>query len=84
MDARELLYRLMYQALVEMREEGHTIQNKKVFYLADLVHTLPLQLEQKSQDDDSYDDILRMVQVRAEDKGLQQWLDQVISEQSNL
>jgi hypothetical protein len=45
MDSRELVSRLLYLALIEIRAEAHALQNPKVFHLADLFHNVPLQLE---------------------------------------
>lgn len=45
MTTREAIHHALYLALVEMRTEAHEIGNKKLFYLADLMHNIPLQLE---------------------------------------
>jgi hypothetical protein len=78
MTSRELLHRLLYLALVEMRTEAYEVRNKKVFHLADLLHTLPLQLERVAGGEGSYDEVLKSLHSRAGDKSLERWLENAI------
>ena len=78
MDSKEIIYRLLYLAMLELRVEEHTIQNNKMFHLADLFHNVPLQLERVSRGDEAYDDVLTWVENRAAEKGCEEWLQRSI------
>ncbi|MEM8532027.1 MAG: hypothetical protein AAGF95_14375 [Chloroflexota bacterium] len=80
MDTRELLYRILFRGLVEIRAEAYTIQNKQIFFIADLLHQLPLDLASELSEDASFDDVLKSLQERSHEKGSDQWLTQVITE----
>ena len=79
METRELLHRLIYRAFIEIREEAYRIQNKKIFHLSDLFHNLSLQLERNNE---SYDEMLNMLQISAQEKGSQSWLDNAIKDET--
>jgi len=79
MEARELIYRLLYYALLEIRVEAHEIQNGKIFHLADLFHNIPLQLDKVSRGEGSFDDVLSWLEQRASEKGCKEWLDKSVS-----
>ncbi|NJL33331.1 MAG: hypothetical protein HC893_05065 [Chloroflexaceae bacterium] len=81
MQSRELLHRLIYRALIEIREEAYRIQNKKLFHISDLIHNLPLQLE-RGIENKSYDEILSTLQVRATEKGSEIWLENAIKDET--
>jgi hypothetical protein len=76
MNSRELLHRLLYVVLLDLRMESATgmIQHQKLFHLADLFHTIPLQLERAAQGAISYDDILEWLKSRAREKQMEGWL----------
>lgn len=78
MDTRELLYRILFRGLIEIREEAYTIHNKKIFFVADLLHQLPLDLADELPEDMSFDDMLNSLRARAQEKGGDQWLSQTI------
>lgn len=77
MNSREVIYRILYSALVDLRIEGHSTQNKKVFAISDLLHTVPLKLAKMDSVGDDYDSLLRWLQERAKDKGLENWMSSV-------
>ena len=79
MDTRELLYRILFRGLMEIRAEAYTIQNKQIFFIADLLHQLPLDLASELSEDKSFDDVLKSLQERAHEQGSDQWLIQVIT-----
>ena len=72
--ASELLHRLLYRALIEIREQGHESGNKAVFHLADLFHTTALELGQVAEGKGSYDAVLRELEEKAIEKGIERWL----------
>ena len=73
---RTVLYRLIYDALIEMRAEATTCNSKMVFHLCDLLHALPLRLERMERGEESAEDIMQWLQTRAaRDKGSEQWLE---------
>jgi hypothetical protein len=73
--AVKTLHRLLFQALLEMRAQGHDQGNKVVFHLADLFHNVVLEMEQAAQGDGSYEEVLHFLEQQAKEKGLTRWLD---------
>ncbi|AYB29337.1 hypothetical protein [Chryseolinea soli] len=76
---KELLYKLLYQVLIEIREEAHLKENKKIFYLSDLVHNVPLQLRNAKNESD-YERILKKIEERAENRNMEKWLKNALSQ----
>ena len=76
---KELIYKLIYQVLIEIREEAHSKENKKVFYLSDLVHNIPLRLL-KVNDEADFDKILSDITKNAEARGMGSWLNNTLSQ----
>ena len=72
--ALAVTHRLLFDALVELRAAGHESGDKRVFHLADLFHHIALDLESAALGDVSYDEVLRRLAARAEDKGCGRWL----------
>ena len=80
MNDREKLFKLLHQALLEIRESTfYEITNNKVFKLSNLLHTLPLELASASSPED-HQKIFSRLYERASKKGLHQWIDNVLSE----
>ncbi len=79
--SRETIHHLLYMALIEMRMEAYETENKKIFHLADLFHNIPLQLERVVAGERSYDEVLTWLQKRAQEKGLELWLDKAMASQ---
>ena len=75
MTTRHLLFRLLASALIEMREEGYEIQNKRVFALADLFHNVPGQLERMERGETTPEEIIKWLQERARYRGIEGWLE---------
>lgn len=80
MNSNTVIHRLIYYALIEIRMEAHHIQHQKIFHLADLLHNIPLALDQASDEAD-YDEILAQIKGKAKDKGIEEWLEYVINYQ---
>ncbi len=80
MTTESLLYRLVYDALIEIRAAAHEGNSQTIFDLADLFHTVPLCLERIERGELSPDDVLQWLQTRAQQKGLAQWLEHRLRE----
>src|SRR5690348_10214841 len=74
------IYDLLHRALIDLRAEGHTTENQVVFLLADLFHTVPLQLDQVDQDEFTPDEILSWLRRRAQGTLMEDWLNLRIPE----
>ena len=74
MTAAELVHRLLFRALLEMRSQGHEQHNKVVFHLADLFHNSVLEMERAAEGRRSYEDVFKSLQEKAKEKGLERWL----------
>jgi hypothetical protein len=75
-DERRLLYKLMSDALIDIRTvayEGGDHQG--IFGVADLFHNVPLRLERQNG---SYDEVLRDMRAHADRNGICSWLDNAI------
>ena len=82
--AIETVHRLLFEALVEMRAQGHDQKNKVVFHLADLFHNVVLEMENAAQGRRSYEEVLRMVEERAKEKGCERWFRQALDQLSEI
>jgi hypothetical protein len=82
-DAKASRYRLLHNALIEMRYEAHEGRGDNVFRLADLFHRLPLQLERMERGEEGYEAVMRELQTHAERIGLTQWLAHRTEEDAN-
>ncbi len=78
--AIETVHRLLFRALLEIRSEGHDEKNKVVFHLADLFHTVVLEMENAAEGRCTYEDVLKLLEQRAQEKGLDRWLSQSVSD----
>lgn len=83
MNPRNVTYRLLFQALLEIRDEGRRIGNSPIYHLADLFHNVVLQLENAASGSEatiSYDDILTFIKEHARSRGWEKWVDDRIDE----
>ena len=80
--ASTLVHRLLFHALLEMRDQGHTTGDKLVYRLADLFHNVALQMEPADRDENAlaYDDILQNLKEHARRTGTDKWVEQRIQE----
>jgi hypothetical protein len=74
MSAADTLHRLLFQALLEIRSQGHEARNKAVFRLADLFHNIVLEMQRAAGGEASYEDVLSLLQELAAEKGCENWL----------
>lgn len=75
----ELLLRLLYIALIEIRAESVSYENKKIFHISDLFHNTPLQIYAQSSGGD-FVEAVSWLRGRAEQKGMTGWLEHTIAE----
>jgi hypothetical protein len=71
----EAVHRLLFRALLEMREQGRLSGDKAVFHLADLFHTVVLEMARAADGKISYQEVLKVLEERAKEKGLARWLE---------
>jgi hypothetical protein len=72
--ALELVHRLLFRALIEIRAQGHEHKNKLVFHLADLFHNVVLDMEAAALGKLTYDEVLRQLEAKAKEKNCERWL----------
>jgi hypothetical protein len=63
--AAELFHRLLYRALIEIRDHGRESGDKAVFHLADPFHVTALEWGQAAEGKESYDAVLRGLEEKA-------------------
>ncbi len=80
--AVESLHRLLFQALLEIRSEGQEQKNKRAYHLADLFHSVVLEMGRAAEGKSSYEDALQTLTDRAHERGLDQWLSRELARSS--
>jgi hypothetical protein len=83
MTDRETLYRLLFDALLDLRTEGKECRNGRVFGLADLMHQLPNQLMEMEEGKLQATDILEELRSHAQKRGVETWLEKHLQVSSN-
>jgi hypothetical protein len=84
MKPKEILYRSLYYALMEIRFEAYEAQNKSVFALSNLLNNIPLKLL-KADTEEDYAKILQELELDVENnKGLKAFLTQIKEKDSFL
>ncbi len=78
--ALELVHRLLFRALLEIRAQGHEHKNKLVFHLADLFHNAVLDLEAAAEGRLTYDEVFRLLKEKAQEKNCESWLHSALLE----
>lgn len=73
--SKSQVYRLLYLALIDLRAEGNSAENRLVFLLADLFHNIPLQLDRVDRGDLAPEDMLRWLHTRAHGTPMEAWLN---------
>lgn len=76
----ELVHRLLFRALIEMRNQGHEHKNKVVFHLADLFHNVVLDMEAAAEGRLTYDEVFRHLEEKAKEKSCAGWLESALQE----
>jgi len=78
--ALEIVHRLLFRALIEMRDQGRVQKNKVVFHLADLFHTTVLEMENAAEGKATYEGVFRLLEDKAKEKGLETWVRTTLKE----
>src|SRR5207244_11996078 len=78
--ALELVHRLLFRAMIEIRAQGHEQKNKLVFHLADLFHNAVLDVEAAAEGRLTYDGVLRQLEEKAKEKNCERWLHSALTE----
>ena len=78
--AVEIVHRLLFEALIEMRAQGHDHKNKVVLQLADLFHNVVLEMEDAARGVGTYEGVLRLLEERVREKGCERWLQHALSQ----
>src|SRR5216683_2898267 len=78
--ALELVHRLLFRALIEIRAQGHEQKNKLVFHLADLFHNAVLEMEAAAEGRSNYEEVLRQLEQKAQEKNCERWLHAAVKE----
>jgi len=76
----ELVHRLLFRALIEIRAQGHEQKNKLVFHLADLFHNAVLDMEAAAEGRLTYEEVFRQLQGKAKEKNCEKWLQAALTE----
>lgn len=71
--AAATVHQLLFRAMLEIRSEGYEHKNKVVFHLADLFHNVVLEMENAAEGRCSYEDVMRVLEERARERGLESW-----------
>ncbi len=78
--ALELVHRLLFRALIEIRAQGYEQKDKLVFHLADLFHNTALDLEAADEGTLTYEEVLRQLEAKARDKNCERWLHSALAQ----
>src|SRR5947209_20211955 len=78
--ALELVHRLLFRAIIEIRAQGHEQKNKLVFHLADLFHNTVLEMENAAEGKTTYEEVLRLLEDKAKEKGCERWLSSALAQ----
>lgn len=70
MEKKFLLY-ILYITLIEIREYSYENKNEKFFWLADMMHDIPFQLETENDIKNAYKSLLEKV----EELNINNWLE---------
>ncbi len=76
----ELLHRLLFRALIEIRAQGHEHKDKLIFHLADLFHSTVLDMEAAAQGKLTYEEAMRLLEEKAKEKDCERWLNSAITQ----
>jgi hypothetical protein len=78
--ALELVHRLLFRALIDMRAQGHEQKDKLVFHLAGLFHNAVLDMEAAAEGRLTYEDVLRRLEEKAREKDCERWLHAALTQ----
>lgn len=78
MEVREQIFRLMYIAFIEMRAEAYEKRSAKTFHIADIFHTVPLQLERVNKREITYEEVLSSIRSKAIEKNCEKLFENLL------
>jgi hypothetical protein len=81
--ALELVHRLLFRALIEIRAQGQEQKNKLVFHLVDLFHYTILEMENAAEGKTTYEEVLHLLEEKAAEKGCERWLIAAVTQIEN-
>lgn len=82
MTTSTVLHRLVYTAFIEIRAAAREGDTQRVFQLSDLFHNVPLRLDRLERGEVSPDAVIHWLRDRAQQRGLAQWLEWRLREES--
>ena len=83
MDSKKLIYRLIYQAFLDIRsaaQSGDKNANTIAYRLSDVFHIVPLQLNRVEIEGGDYGKVLLDIKEKAKRAKCDRWLDNVIGQ----
>lgn len=72
----DIVHRLLYHALIDIRGQASETSDKVAFHLADLFHNVVLDMGRSASGNGDYSVILKEIRRRAKEKGCERWVDQ--------
>jgi len=75
MTEKEYLLKLMYMAFLDIRVASHAQESHTCFVLADLFHTIPLQMNRAEKGEMSYADIVSWMRKTCDERKCLSWLE---------
>lgn len=72
---KSALHRLLYDALVEIRAHANDTNGNLVFSLADVFHTVPLELDALDRDNVEVQHIRQHILASARRRGIEGWVE---------
>lgn len=76
MKDKEVLYKLLFELLIQFRERGKELDDKKIFHLSNLFHKIPLKLFNVDNDND-YAEILNYLKSNCRNYDLGLWVKEI-------
>ena len=84
MTEKEYILKLMYRAFLDIRIAAYSQDSQTCFTLADIFHTIPLQMNQVNKEVESYADIVTWIQEKCEERKCRAWLDNATADITKL
>jgi HD-GYP domain-containing protein (c-di-GMP phosphodiesterase class II) len=68
----------MYEVFVEIRVGAYETENARIFHIADIFHTVPLQLERVNKGEITYEEVLSEIRRKAVEKDCEQFFENLL------
>ena len=75
MNDKQIICHLLYNTLIQFRDQGNESGDKKLYMLSHWLHNVPLKLIQAKTDQD-YAEILQGLQANCKASGFGKWVEQ--------